>query len=227
MANSNKTLLVYVLDRSGSMSEIQSTVIEGINKMIDEQAKLEGELAITMAEFDHHYNLIYNNLSVENVAPRSSKNFIPRGYTALIDAMCFTIDEVTHSINKLPVYEKPANVIFVCYTDGMENSSRAFTAKDLKEKIRLKEKEYNWKFMYMGAHPDAFREAKQFGFNDFSTVQSSSDSKSIADSYAYASANLVNYRRGMDYDSSAKVAAKSVDLKNIKVHPINSNSSAT
>ena len=131
----NLTEIVFILDRSGSMSRLVEDTIGGFNSFIETQKKEVGEAVLTTILFDDQYEILHNGVDIKNVKPMTTKEYSARGMTALLDAIGKTINNVGDRLNKTDDKDKPSKVIFVITTDGQENSSKEFTQKQIKEMI--------------------------------------------------------------------------------------------
>lgn len=172
--NNNVTEIIFLLDRSGSMSGLENDTIGGFNAFIEKQCQLDGEVSLTTVLFDDKYELLWNGIDATNTR-LTNKEYYVRGMTALLDAVGKTILEVDHRLSKAPEELKPGKVIFVITTDGMENASREFTYEKVKERIKHQEEKHNWEFIFIGANMDAAQEAGNMGIqadNAFNFVAS-------------------------------------------------------
>lgn len=162
--NNNLSELVFILDKSGSMSGLEADTIGGFNSMLQKQQALPGECRITTALFDNNYELLHDRIDIKAVSPLSEKEYCVGGSTALIDAIGRTINKIAAvQKNTAPEY-RAENVIFVIITDGMENSSREYSAKKVKTMIE-KQKKSGWEFIFLGANIDAVETASNFGIS--------------------------------------------------------------
>jgi len=159
---SNVTEIIFLLDRSGSMSGLERDTIGGFNSFIEKQCQLEGKVALTTVLFDDKYELLWNGVDASTVK-LTSKEYFVRGMTALLDAVGKTILAVDHRLSKEE--KKPDKVIFVITTDGMENASRECTYDKVKEQIKHHQEKNNWEFIFIGANIDAAKEADSMGIN--------------------------------------------------------------
>ena len=161
----NLTEMVFVLDRSGSMSGLAADTIGGFNELIEKQKKIEGDAYVTTVLFDHEYEVLHDHVALGEVAPLTDKEYFARGSTALLDAVGRTIDSVGARLAATPEEERPACVVFVITTDGMENASREYTAKQVREMVEHQQQKYSWQFVFLGANMDAVSEARNLGIS--------------------------------------------------------------
>jgi Mg-chelatase subunit ChlD len=160
----NLTDIVVVLDRSGSMASIVDDTIGGFNAFVDRQKKGEGHARLTLVEFDHEYTVVYERKDIHDVPQLDQRTYVPRGNTALLDAIGRTIIAIRGAIAVDRPSEQPAHVVFVIITDGMENSSSEFTRSQILEMIRAHQEE-GWEFLFFGANQDAIGEAASMGID--------------------------------------------------------------
>lgn len=161
----NSTEMVFVLDRSGSMSGLAAYTIGGFNELIEKQKKIEGDAYVTTVLFDHEYEVLHDHVALGEVAPLTDKEYFARGSTALLDAVGRTIDSVGARLAAAPEEERPEHVVFVITTDGRENSSREYTAKQVREMVEHQQQKYSWQFVFLGANMDAVSEARNLGIS--------------------------------------------------------------
>lgn len=167
--------LIFILDMSGSMSNLTKDTIGGFNSMIEKQKEVEGDANITLVLFDHEYILLYDNCNIKEVPVLTDKEYCPCGMTALYDAVGRTIDTVDHRLNNTPEEERPEKVIVSITTDGMENASKEYTFQQVKEKIEHQQEKYNWEFIFLGADLASIDVATNLGINpDFAVTWTTS-----------------------------------------------------
>jgi len=157
---SDLTDITFVIDRSGSMQEIRSDAEGCVNTFIREQARQPGEALLTLVQFDDEPEFVHRGVPVKQV--RDYK-LVPRGSTALLDAVGQAINETGSRLAKMPEADRPGLVIFVIVTDGEENSSKEFSKARVKAMIDRQQQKYNWHFTFLGADQDAFAEAGGMG----------------------------------------------------------------
>lgn len=160
------TDITLVVDRSGSMESMKEDAQGGINTFIAQQAQHPGKCLVTLVQFDGEYEMVLRGV---RAAECPQYRLVPRGNTALLDAVGRTINDTGARLAALPEAERPGLVIFVISTDGMENASRVFTHQQVREMIAHQQNVYKWQFTFLAANADAFDEAQQMGI-DLSSV---------------------------------------------------------
>ncbi len=163
--NNKLTEIVFLLDRSGSMSGLENDTIGGFNSFVKRQCELEDETLLTTVLFDDRYEILYNGESAANVHLTPNEYYV-RGATALLDAVGKTILDVGYRLSQVKENERPGKVIFVITTDGMENASSEFTYEKVKSLIRHQQVKYSWEFIFLGANIDAAKEAESIGIQE-------------------------------------------------------------
>lgn len=157
------TELVFILDRSGSMSGLESDTIGGYNAMLEKQKKEPGEVVITTVLFDDRYELLHDRINLRGIAPITDNEYFVRGSTALLDAIGKTINKIGNVLNYTAEEERPEHVMFIITTDGMENASREFSCEKISQMIEHQKSKYGWEFIFLGANIDAIATAERFG----------------------------------------------------------------
>lgn len=159
----NLTELVFILDRSGSMSGLESDTIGGFNAMIEKQKKEAGACFVSTVLFDNESTVLHDRLPLEEIRALTARDYQVGGCTALIDA----IGGAIHHIGNIHKYTRkedvPAHTMFVIMTDGMENASRRYSSDEVKRKIERQKEKYGWEFLFIGANIDAVETAKHYG----------------------------------------------------------------
>ena len=179
----NLTEIVFILDRSGSMSGLEADTIGGFNSMIEKQKKAEGEALISTVLFDNTSEVIHDRVSVQNIKPMTDEDYTVRGCTALLDAIGGAIHHIGNVHKYARAEDVPEHTMFVITTDGMENASRQYDSEKVKKMIERQKEKYGWEFLFLGANIDAVSEARKFGISDDMAVEYHSDKRGTAISY--------------------------------------------
>lgn len=158
----NLTELVFIVDRSGSMSGLESDTIGGLNATLDRHRAVEGEVIVSTVLFSHRTRVLHDRVPLDKVEPLSKADYRAYGNTALLDAVGGSIRHIERVQRYLPEEHRAEHVIFVIITDGMENSSRRYTCQQVRELIEQKERD-GWEFLFLGANFNAEEEASRLG----------------------------------------------------------------
>lgn len=186
--------IVCVIDRSGSMSSIKSDAIGGFNSFLAEQKKVKGEATLTLVQFDTEYEMIHENKPLKKVPKLHDGTYVPRGCTALLDAIGKTINEVSDRVGKLKKTQKPKKVIFAILTDGMENSSREFKRDQIHKMISDKKDADKWEFIFLAANQDAIQEGMSMGIAAKDSFNFQATPTGTRSAYGNMSCNVKSYR---------------------------------
>jgi uncharacterized protein YegL len=186
----NKTSILLILDRSGSMQGLHSDLVNGINRFIEDQKQITGECNVSVIAFDTQIEEVLWEVPLGYVPTFNTKDhFVPRGGTALYDATAHGIDKLGEHLSKLPEEERPEKVIVLIYTDGEENSSRKVNSEILKQKIEHQTNAYSWVFVYLGANQDAVLNASNIGISASNSLTYSNNSTGML--YAYSGMSIM------------------------------------
>lgn len=172
----NLTEIIFILDRSGSMSGLEAGTIGGFNSMIEKQKKADGEAMISTVLFDNVSEVIHDRVSVLDIQPMTDKDYTVRGCTALLDAIGGAIHHIGNIHKYARAEDVPEHTLFVITTDGMENASRHYNAERVKQMIERQKARYGWEFLFLGANIDAVETARHFGIGADRAVNYHSDS---------------------------------------------------
>ena len=155
--------VVFILDRSGSMSGMEADTIGGFNSMLQKQKEESDKIVWSTVLFDHRHEVIHNRVPIQQVEPLTENQYYVRGTTALLDA----VGRAIHHISMCHKYAKPEDVpektLFIITTDGMENASRQYSYRKVKQMIELEQGTYGWEFLFLGANIDAPQFAGRIG----------------------------------------------------------------
>ena len=179
----NLTEIVFILDRSGSMSGLEADTIGGYNSLLEKQKKEEGEAIVSTVLFDDRQEVLHDRVSLDKMKPMTDKEYYVRGCTALLDAVGGAI----HHIGMVHKYareeDRPSKTLFIITTDGMENASRTYTYDKVKKMVEKQKESYGWEFLFLGANIDAIEVAGRFGIGADRAVKYECDSMGTAVNY--------------------------------------------
>ena len=197
------TEIVFILDRSGSMSGLESDTIGGYNAMLEKQKKEEGEAYMSTVLFDDKIEVLHDRKRIEEIEPITDREYFVRGCTALLDAVGGAI----HHIGNIHKYARPEDVpektLFIITTDGLENASRQYTYEKVRRMVEHEKEKYGWEFIFLGANIDAVHVAGRFGVSADRSVRYTSDSEGTA----------LNYRTVSRVVSTARSAKSLREMK--------------
>ena len=159
------TEVVMILDRSGSMSGLEEDTIGGFNSMIEKQKKEDGEAYVSVVLFDSRTEVLYDRVRIQKIEPMTDKQYYVRGSTALLDAVGGAIRHIKNVHRYARKEDRPEKTLFIITTDGMENASRRYSYKEVKQMIENVKEKYGWEFLFLGANIDAAAEAARFGIH--------------------------------------------------------------
>lgn len=157
------TELVFILDKSGSMAGLEKETIAGFNDMLAKQRGVAGDCNLTTVLFDHTYRLLHERRDTSSVKPISEEEYAVGGNTALHDAIGRTIHKFDDVMRIACAERREGKVLFVIITDGLENSSRDFSAVDIRQAIEHRTSQHGWEFIFLGANMDAVTTAVDLG----------------------------------------------------------------
>lgn len=203
------TDITIILDRSGSMSAVRDATINGFNEFLTKQKAEKGKANVTLVQFDDKYETHYSGVNIKSAPDLSYETFVPRGWTALNDAIGRTIDSVGARLNALPEKERPNNVIFVILTDGYENRSTEYTKPQIAEKIKHQQDKYNWNFIFIGANQDAITTGKTYNIPLSNSITYTSNTIGINNVFGATSDVVTASRLGkqISYTNAMRKAA--------------------
>ena len=177
------TEIVFILDRSGSMSGLEADTIGGYNSMLSKQKKEEGEALISTVLFDSETEILHDRIPLGKVEPITDKEYYVRGSTALLDAVGGAIHHIGNVHKYAREEDVPEKTIFVITTDGLENASKRYSYKDVKKMIKRQEEKYGWEFIFLGANIDVAKESDRLGIKQDRAVRYVNDSEGIELNY--------------------------------------------
>lgn len=160
MINNYINHIVFVVDKSGSMSSLESEIVKVFDSQIKHLAtrskELDQETRVSVYLFaDQPECLVYDKDVLR--LPSLATLYRPGGQTALLDATAKALDDLEKTAT---LYGDHAFLIYVL-TDGQENASR-IGAQTLA--ARLKKLPENWTAAVLVPNQDGKFEAKKAGF---------------------------------------------------------------
>lgn len=190
----NLTELVFILDRSGSMSGLERDTIGGFNAMIEKQKKQDGECIVSTVLFDDESRVIHDRVSLDEIRPMTEDDYFVGGCTALIDAVGGAIHHIGNVHKYARKEDVPENTIFIITTDGQENASHRYSSNKVKQMIERQKDKYGWEFLFIGANIDAVETAKRYGIDRNRAVNYNADAQGTSVLYETVSKAVCNVR---------------------------------
>ena len=197
------TEVVFILDKSGSMSGLESDTIGGFNSLIEKQKKEEGEALISVVLFNDESHVIYDRVPIAKVEPMNDKQYFVGGCTALLDAIGGAIHHIGNVHKYAREEDRPEKTLFIITTDGMENSSRKYTYDKVKKLVEKQKEKYGWEFLFLGANIDAIDVAGRFGIGADRAVNYECDEEGTRHNFESLGKMVTGARRAR---SKAKMA---------------------
>ena len=189
----NITELVFIIDRSGSMSGLESDTIGGFNSLIRKQKKEDGKCYVSTVLFSDRSEVIHDMKDISDVREMTERDYSTYGCTALIDAIGGAIKHISDVHRYIRPEDVPEHTMFVITTDGMENASHKYSSKKVKKMIKSKEED-GWEFLFIGANIDSVETASHFGIRKDRSVNYHADRKGTAVLYEAVCRQVSNLR---------------------------------
>lgn len=193
----NQTDITIILDRSGSMLSICKDTIGGFNSFLAEQRKLPGEARVSLVQFDDQYEVVYAGNDIRTAPELTEATFVPRGSTALLDAIGRTVVAMGARFAAMPEADRPDKVIFVIMTDGGENASREYARAKVFEMVKTQRETFSWEFVFIGANQDSIAVGTSLGIAN--NANFTADVQGTTDAFANISRGVGSYRSGGGY----------------------------
>ena len=196
----NITEIVFILDRSGSMSGFEADTIGGFNATIEKQKEQDGKVYVSTVLFDNESEVIHDRVDINEIKRMTRRDYQVRGCTALLDA----IGGAIHHIGNIHKYARPEDVpehtIFVITTDGMENASHRYSSEKVKEMIKRQTEKYGWEFIFLAANIDAVETAENIGIRKERAANYRQTKDGVYRSYCAMSEAISTVRRNRAKD---------------------------
>ncbi len=189
------TEVVFILDRSGSMSGLEDDTIGGFNSLLEKQKKEEGDAFVSVVLFDDETEVLYDRVDIHKIEPMNDKQYYCRGCTALLDALGGAIRHIGNVHKYAREEDVPEKTLMIITTDGMENASRRYSYSKVKQMVEHQKERYGWEFLFLGANIDAVSEAGRFGIDSRRAVNFENDSDGVKLNYDVLSATVTKVRK--------------------------------
>ncbi|HKM30368.1 MAG TPA: hypothetical protein VJZ51_06410 [Bacilli bacterium] len=196
------TEIVFILDRSGSMSGLEADTIGGFNSTLEKQKKLEGEAVISTILFDNNFEVLHNRVPLVEVQKMTKEDYFVRGSTALLDAIGRSIIKIGNIQKNTPEDYQAEKVLFVIITDGMENASREYNYETIKSMVEKQKEKYAWEFIFLGANIDAVGTAGRIGIGGNRASNYHADRRGVRYNYQSASSAITQLRKECKIDDN-------------------------
>ena len=193
------TEIISIVDRSGSMQSILDDAIGGFNTFLAAQQRQPGEAKLSLILFDHEYQVVHQAVDIQQVEPLNQDTYVPRGSTALLDAVGKTIDAVGERLAATAESERPSQVIVSILTDGYENASQTYSKPKVAEMIKHQTEKYSWAFEFQAANMDAFAAAKELSIAPDRVVQFEATGEGVREAFVQQS-QRISAMRSQDMD---------------------------
>ena len=208
MTNPAYRHIIMIVDRSGSMESCRAATEEGINGLFAGQAAEDGWGTSSLYQFDTEHDVVFEHLELSNVP---GYRLVPRGGTALLDAVGFAFEREGAWLAGLDEAERPSTVVAVIATDGFENSSRKFKRTQIEEMIRQQQEVYSWTILFLGANMDAIKVATTYGIPAAHAMTYATSARGVSRSYSSIGKAMARGRRGEGYGFTPEERAGAVE----------------
>ena len=202
--DNNYTHISFVVDRSGSMNNIAEDMSGGLQSLIDKQKLEPGRCTVSLSQFDTDYDNFYEMVEIDNVP---EYKLVPRGGTALNDAIGRSVNSLGDKLSSLKEDDRPGKVLFVIVTDGYENSSKEFSKAQVKEMIETQTDKYNWQFIFLGAGIDTFSDNFDYGVKNGAKLNVVKSAVGTSNMFESLNSKFSSYRGMNENDYSRSVAS--------------------
>ena len=194
------TELVFILDKSGSMSGMEKDTIGGFNSMIEKQKKESGTAYVSTVLFSNTSKVLHDRVDIKDIKPMTEEDYQVNGCTALLDAIGGSIRHISNVHKYARKEDVPVKTIFLITTDGMENASREYSSSRVKEMIQAKTQEFGWEFIFLAANIDAVETAERYGIRKERAVNYVQNKEGIEKSYYMMSEAISTLRNKKSLD---------------------------
>ncbi len=212
------TEIVFILDKSGSMSGFEADTIGGFNSLIKKQKELEGEALVSLVLFNNNSEVVYDRVPLKQVEQLTARQYYPSGCTALLDA----VGDAIHHIGNIHKYARnedvPEKTLFVITTDGLENASHRYSYGQIKELIKKETEKHGWDFLFLGANINALDIAEDMGIDPLHASNYKQDNLGIELTFKSFDAAVTSVRQNRRIDPNWCEETATYYEKNSKKH---------
>ena len=194
MMKKNLTEVVFILDRSGSMSGLESDTIGGYNSFLEKQKTEEGECLVSTVLFNQYTKVIHDRIPLDKIEKMTEKDYFASGCTALIDALGGAIHHIRNVHKYIREEDVPEHTIFVIITDGLENASKRYSSGQVKQMVS-EQQEKGWEFLFLGANIDAVETAGRYGIKTENATDYVCDEEGVSGNFTVLSDAVAIYRK--------------------------------
>lgn len=189
------TEIVFILDRSGSMSGLEKDTIGGYNSLIEKQKKEDGEVIISTVLFDDTCEVLHDREDLNDISPMTDETYYVRGCTALLDALGGAIHHIGNVHKYSKEKDRPEKTLFIITTDGQENASKHYNYRRVRRMVQRQQEMFGWEFLFLGANIDAISEAAKVGIRAERAVNYECDSEGTEVNYRVLSNTVSRVRQ--------------------------------
>ena len=196
----NITEIVFILDRSGSMSGFEADTIGGFNATIEKQKEQDGKVYVSTVLFDNISEVIHDRIDINEIQRMTRRDYQVGGCTALLDAIGGAIQHIGNIHKYARPEDIPEHTIFIITTDGMENASHRYSKDRIKEMIKCQTEKYGWEFIFLAANIDAVETAENIGIRKERAANYRQTKDGVYRSYCAMSEAISTVRRNCAKD---------------------------
>ena len=205
------TAILMIVDRSGSMASLRQATVDNINKFLNEQKEVAGDVMLSLCFFSDTYSLFYDFTDLKSVKELHAIDYEPYGCTALLDALGNSIDYFGADLAHMREEDRPSKVVVMVITDGMENFSRHLTLEQVKEKVQHQTEKYSWQFCFVGANMDAISVGDSMGFSQQNSINYVASVDGTAQAYTTMSNSISSFRSNAGHGGRLTIAEHAVN----------------
>lgn len=194
MQNSS-TIYQFILDGSGSMSNVRKETLTNFNLHLQSIQKLQSEFpeqtcSLSLTIFNGNLTQVWRHLEPSNISPLTLDKYETSGNTALLDAIGTQIQDIQNTFGA-DIEANKASVVMIILTDGEENSSKFFDFPFISKTIKSLEETGNWTFTFLGADLDTFHVGSMLNIKNSNILQF--DKKEMNETFNVVNLSLKNY----------------------------------